>query len=100
MDWRRIWEIGSAPDNVPIGGLIPLLGFYIYLAIKQARANDQLIEQLEADPAMAKTHHRKTWPFKAGWAKEVHVWPFLLRIEFLAAIIVTIILMVCSITLH
>src|SRR5450432_1640230 len=100
MDWRQIWEICSAPDNVPIVGLIPLLGFYIYLAVKQARANDQLIEQLEADPAMAKTHHRKTWPFKPGWAKEVHVWPYLLRIEFLAAIIVTIILMVWSITLN
>ena len=74
--------------------------FYIYLAWKQARANDQLIEQLEADPAMAKTHHRKTWPFRPGWQKEIHVWPFLLRIEFLAAIIVTIILMVWSITLN
>ena len=49
MDWRQLWEICSAPDNVPIVGLIPLLGFYIYLAVKQARANDQLIEQLEGD---------------------------------------------------
>jgi hypothetical protein len=81
-------------------GLIPLLCFYIYLAWKQARANDQLIAQLEGDAALAKTHHRKTWPFKPGWQKEVHVWPFLLRIEFLAAIIVTIILMVWSITLN
>jgi hypothetical protein len=100
MDWRQIWEICSAPDNVPIVGLIPLLGFYIYLAWKQAHANDLLIEQLEGDAALAKTHHRKTWPFKPGWQKEVHVWPFLLRIEFLAAIIVTIILMVWSITLN
>jgi len=91
-------EDEAAKHNVPIVGLIPLLCFYIYLAVKQARANDQLIEQLEADPAMAKTHHRKTWPFKPGWAKEVHVWPFLLRIEFLAAIIVTIILMIWSMT--
>ena len=58
MDWRQIWEICSAPDNVPIVGLIPLLCFYIYLAWKQAHANDLLIEQLEADPALAKTHHR------------------------------------------
>src|ERR1044071_8396758 len=100
MDWRQLWDIVSAPDNVPIVGLIPLLAFYIYLAWKQAHANDVLIAQLEADPAMAKTHHRKTWPFKPGWQKEVHVWPFLLRIEFLAAIIVTIILMVWSITLN
>ena len=100
MDWRQLWEICSAPDNVPIVGLIPLLCFYIYLAWKQARANDQLIAQLEGDAALAKTHHRKTWPFKPGWQKEVHVWPFLLRIEFLAAIIVTIILMVWSISLN
>ncbi len=100
MDWRQLWEICSAPDNVPIVGLIPLLAFYIYLAWKQAHANDLLITQLEGDAALAKTHHRKTWPFKPGWQKEVHVWPFLLRIEFLAAIIVTIILMVWSITLN
>ena len=80
--------------------MIPLLAFYIYLAWRQAHANDLLIEQLEGDAALAKTHHRKAWPFKPGWQKEVHVWPFLLRVEFLAAIIVTIILMVWSITLN
>ncbi len=99
MDWRQLWDIVSAPDNVPIVALIPLLAFYIYLAWKQAHANDQLVEQLETDPALAQTHHRKAWPFRPGWQKEVHVWPFLLRIEFLAAIIVTAILMVWSITL-
>src|SRR6266404_3514718 len=100
MDWRQLWEILSAPDNVPIIALIPLLAFYIFLAWRQAHANDLLIEQLEGDAALAKTHHRKAWPFKPGWQKEVHVWPFLLRVEFLAAIIVTIILMVWSITLN
>ena len=29
MDWRQLWEICSAPDNVPIVGLIPLLAFYM-----------------------------------------------------------------------
>ncbi len=100
MDWRQLWDIASAPDNVPIVGMIPLLAFYIYLAWKQAHANDQLIGELETSPAMAKTHHRKTWPFRPGWQKEIHVWPFLLRIEFLAAIIVTIVLMIWSITLY
>jgi hypothetical protein len=99
MDWHQLWSIASAPDNVPIVGLIPLLVFYGWLAYRQAHANDELIAQLETDPALAKTHHRKTWPFRPGWQKEVHVWPFLLRVEFLAAIIVTIILMVWSITL-
>src|SRR5947208_13889482 len=96
MDWRQLWEIGSAPDNVPIVGLIPLLMFYIYLAWKQARANDELIVELEANPAMAKTHHRKAWPFRPGWQKEIHVWPFLLRMEFLAAIIISIIPLISS----
>src|SRR6266536_3186609 len=100
MDWKQLWEIVSAPDNVPIVALIPLLAFYIYLAWKQAHANDQLIAQLEGDAALAKTHHRKTWPFRPGWQKEIHVWPFLLRVEFLAAVIVTIILMIWSITLN
>ncbi len=100
MDWRQLWEICSAPDNVPIVALIPLLAFYCYLAWKQAKANDDLIGELETNPAMAKTRYRKAWPFQPGWQKEVHVWPFLLRIEFLAAIIVTIVLMIWSVTLN
>ncbi len=99
MDWRQLWQIASTPDNVPIVALLPLLIFYCWLAFRQGRANDKLIAQLAADPKLAKTHHRKTWPFKSGWQKEIHVWPFLLRVEFLAAIIVTAILMVWSITL-
>ncbi len=99
MDWHQLWTIVSAPDNVPIVALIPLLVFYCWMAVRQARANDKLIAELEADPALAKTHHRKAFPYKSGWQKEVHVWPFLLRVEFLAAIIVTAILMVWSITL-
>src|SRR5260370_38906875 len=100
MDWKQLWDIASAPDNVPIVALIPLLAFYIYLAWKQARANDRLITQLEGDPAAAKTQYRKTWPIQPGWQKEIHAWPFLLRAKFLAAIIVTIILMIWSITLN
>jgi hypothetical protein len=99
MDWHQLWTIASTPDNIPIVALLPLVIFFTVLAWKQAHANDQLIAELETNPAMAKTHHRKTFPFKAGWQKEIHVWPFLLRMEFLAAIIVTIILMVWSITL-
>jgi hypothetical protein len=99
MNWHQLWTIATTPDNIPITALLPLVLFYSWLAFRQATANDQLIEQLEGDPALAKTHHRKTWPFRSGWQKEIHVWPFLLRMEFLAAIIVTIILMVWSITM-
>jgi len=100
MDWHQLWDIVSTPDNIPIVALVPLLIIFTWMAFKQARANDELIEELETNPTLAKTHHRKTWPFKPGWQKEVHVWPFLLRIEFLAAIIVTAVLMVWSITLN
>ena len=54
MDWKQLWDIASAPDNVPIVALIPLLA-YIYLAWKQAHANDQLIAQLEGDAAWRRT---------------------------------------------
>src|ERR1043166_2631892 len=80
--------------------LLFVVPFYTWYALRQAKANDQLITQLEADPAMAKTHHRKVQPFRSGWAREVHVWPFLLRVEFLAAVIVTVILFIWSITLN
>ena len=100
MDFHQLWTIVSTPDNVPIVLLLFVVPFYTWYGLRQAFANDRLIAQLEADPAMAKTHHRKTQPYKPGWAKEVHVWPYLLRIEFLAAIIVTVILMVWSITLN
>jgi len=100
MDLHQLWTIVSTPDNVPIVLLLFVVPFYTWYGLRQALANDRLIAQLETDPAMAKTHHRKTQPYKPGWAKEIHVWPFLLRIEFLAAIIVTVILMVWSITLN
>jgi len=100
MDWQQLWEIISAPDNIPITALLFLVPFYTWYAMRQAVANDRLIAQLETDPALAKTHYRKTWPFQPGWSKEVQVWPFLLRVEFLAVIIVTVILFVWSITLN
>jgi hypothetical protein len=100
MNWAQLWEIATLPDNVPITGLALLIPFYTWYGLRQAFANDRLIAQLDANPEMAKTHHRKTLPWKPGWAQEVHVWPYLLRIEFLAAIIVTVILTVWSITLN
>jgi hypothetical protein len=100
MDLHQLWVIVSTPDNVPIASLLLLVPFYAWFGFKQAFANDRLVEQLESDPTMAKTHHRKTFPYKPEWPKEVHVWPFLLRIEFLAALIVTAILFIWSITLN
>ncbi|HEY0004438.1 MAG TPA: hypothetical protein VGB17_06475 [Pyrinomonadaceae bacterium] len=100
QDWHQLWKIASAPDNVPIVGLLLVIPFFTWLGIKQARDNDRLIEKLESDPQLAKTHHRKTLPWRPGWARELHVWPYLVRIEFLSAVIVTVILYVWSITLN
>ncbi len=100
MDWGQLWEIASAPDNVPIVLLLLLVPFFCWYAFRQALANDRLIADLETNPELAKTHHRKAQPYRPTWEKQIHVWPFLLRVEFLAAIIVTVILMVWSITLN
>lgn len=99
-DWYQLWEIVSLPDNVPIVALLFLVPFYTWYAFRQAFATDRLITELEKDPQLAKTHHRKVQPWKAGWERELHTWPYLMRIEFLAAIIVTALLMVWSITLN
>jgi len=100
MNWHQIWEIVSAPDNVPIVALLFLVPFYCWYAFRQALANDRLIDKLEVDPAAAKTAHRKTQPWNPKWEKEVHTWPYLMRMELLVAILVTVLLMVWSITLN
>lgn len=99
MDWAQLWEIASAPDNVPIVGLLFLVPFFLWYGFRQALATDRLIARLEQDRELAKTHHRKIEPYREGWELKLHVWPYLLRVEFLVAIIVTVILMVWSITL-
>ncbi len=100
MDWGQLWEIISAPDNVPIVALLFLIPFFTWYGFRQALANDRLIDRLSKDPELAKTHHRKVEPYREGWLQKLYVWPYLLRVEFLAAIIVTLILMVWSITLN
>ena len=100
MDWTQIWDIISQPDNIPIMGLAVLVAFYAWYGLRQSRATDKLIAQLESNPEMAKTHHRKIYPYQPGWPRELQVWPYLVRIEFLAAIIVTLVLMVWSIALN
>jgi Cytochrome b(C-terminal)/b6/petD len=99
-DWHQLWKISSAPDNVPIVAMLFLVPFFTWLGVRQSLANDRLIKELEEDPKLAKTHHRKAEPWRPGWARDLHVWPYLVRIEFLVAIIVTVILFVWSITLN
>ena len=100
MDWAQLWEIVSQPDNVPIVALVVLVPFFAWYGLRQSSASDRLIAELERDPALAKTHHRKIQPFQRGWSTELQVWPYLLRIEFLAAIVVTLVLMIWSVSLN
>ena len=100
MDWHQLWLIVSAPDNIPIVAMIFLVPFFCWYGLRQALATDRLIAQLEADPKAAKGHHRKIEPFRENWEQKLHVWPYLLRVELLAAVIVTVILMAWSITLN
>jgi hypothetical protein len=99
-DWRQMWEIASAPDNVPIVALLFLVPFYLWYALRQGIANDRLIAVLEGDAAAAKTKYRKTQEWDPKWEREVHTWPYLMRMELLVTIIVTVLLMVWSLTLN
>jgi hypothetical protein len=100
QDWHQLWIISSAADNIPIVAMIPLVAFFTWLGLRQSGDNDKLINELEGDTQLAKSHHRKTQPWRPGWARELHVWPYLVRVEFLAAIIVTIVLFVWSILIN
>ena len=42
-------SILTQPDNIPIVGLMFLIFFFTYLAFREARKNDQLIEQGRED---------------------------------------------------
>src|ERR1035438_2595699 len=75
MDLDQLRTILTTPDNVPIVLLLLVAPFYTWYGLRQALANDRLIAQLEADPEMAKSHHRKTQAWRPEWAREVHVWP-------------------------
>ncbi len=88
------------PDNIPILILIVLLVFFLYLSFKQAFRNDKIIARLEKNPELALKHHRKWEPYHKSWPKKLHVWPYLLRIEFVGALVVFAFLMVWSLLLN
>lgn len=99
FDWVQLWQETSKPDNVPIVLMTGMIGYYLWYGYREAVRHDRLIAQLEADPALAKTHHRKPYPYHPAWDKVVHTWPYLLRVEFLAALIVSVVLMVWAVYL-
>jgi hypothetical protein len=76
-------RIISKPDNVPIVLMLLLTVYYAWLAMSRARKNDQQDVSEEA-----------------RLSDKVQVWPYLVKVEFLAALLVMAILTVWSITLN
>lgn len=99
-DWHQLWVIISTPDNIPIVAMLGLVPFFTWFAFHNMLANDRLIVQLEGDAQLARTHHRTTYPYNSRWERELHTNPFLMRKELLAALIITIILMIWALTLN
>ena len=66
MDFHQLWTIFSTPDNVPIVLLLFVVPFYTWYGMRQAFANDRLIGQLEADPALAKTQSSQDAAMETG----------------------------------
>jgi hypothetical protein len=72
---EHLFKIISKPDNIPIVGLLFLVIFYTWYGLRQALRNDRL-----------------NTPVEATMTDKVQVWPFLVRVEFLGALIVMVIL--------
>ncbi|MDH4070410.1 MAG: cytochrome C [Ignavibacteria bacterium] len=72
---EHLLKIISKPDNIPIVFLLVLVVFYTWYGFKQAIAND-----------------RAGTPLEASMSDKVQVWPYLVRVEFLAALLVMVIL--------
>jgi hypothetical protein len=112
--WQNIWLIVSKPDNVPIVGMVALVAFYTIAAIRMGIKNDRLRRQHDTSSSASPEGQQAAASsngqggevvdiFYQGeemhLPKRVHTFPFLVRVEFLAALIVIVILMVWSITL-
>ncbi len=84
---KNFWKIVSKPDNVPIVGLIFVLGFFTWWALRQAAINDERIER--GEPPMEATESND----------RVLTWPDLVYSEFICAIIFTVILVIWGVFL-
>ncbi len=83
---QNFWQIVSKGDNIPIVGLIFLLGFFTWLATSKAVINDDRIAQ--GLPPLEKLDNEK-----------VLVWPDLVYIELICMIALTAFLLVWAIAI-
>jgi hypothetical protein len=80
-------KVASAPDNVPIVGMLFIVGFYFWYAMHQAKTNDRRIAA-GLGPAEGEDSYRK-----------VFSWPDLVYIELICLVLVSALLIVWSILL-
>jgi hypothetical protein len=80
-------KVASAPDNVPIVGMIFIVGFYFWYAMHQARKNDERIAGGRG-PAEGEDS-----------AQKVFSWPDLVYVELICLVLVSALLIVWSIFL-
>ncbi|MBI4243889.1 MAG: cytochrome C, partial [Planctomycetes bacterium] len=72
----------TKPDNIPIAGMLIAVFFFYWYGLRQAFKNDKIPEEKRKEPAPTDT------------------WPYLVRIEFVALIVVSIILNIWSIVIN
>ena len=91
-----VWALGdynfrkiiTTPDNVPIVGMILLVGFFTWLSMRRAVENDTLMA--EGKPAFEMSESKQ----------KVFVWPDLVYTELICMVLFTVLLIVWSIVLQ
>lgn len=78
-------KIVTKPDNVPIVSMLFILGFFLWLSLRQAAINDERMEK-GLPPAEAEEKHDR-----------VLVWPDLVATELICAVLFTAVLIIWSV---
>lgn len=47
--WEPLFDMARKGDNLSIAGLIPVIGFFMVLSLRQGLANDRLLEHDRED---------------------------------------------------
>ena len=78
-------EVVTKPDNIPIVALVFILGFFTWLALRQAAINDERIERGEPPREATEANDR------------ILVWPDLVYQELICMVLFTVLLIVWSV---
>src|SRR5262245_34101507 len=85
----NFYKIVAKPDNIPIVAMLFLVGFFVWLSLHQAHANDARLAQGLAPREASDGEEQKTW-----------VWPDLVYTELLCMVLGMIVLVVWGLAFH